>query len=304
MKLSDLIILLSFCIFSCDSREKQYSDLLEEWIDREINIPSNMVFTVLVDDTVNFGIDGNYKILTYVDSIGCVSCKLQLNRWKELMADTKMDDVKYLFFFASEKKRDFMGILKAYGFTYPVCIDESGNLNSLNHFPSDERFQTFLLDKDNRVLAVGNPIHNPKIKELYLKIIRGETVQKETGTSEPLTSIQADRTSADLGSFARSEEQKVVFNLKNTGRHLLVVHDVTTSCGCITVDYSKEPVRPGDVLPLTVTYRADEAGYFSKTATVYCNAEGTPLVLNVKGTAEEKKTTNNKICASTVKANP
>lgn len=135
------------------------------------------------------------------------------------------------------------------------------------------------------MLAVGNPIHNPKIKELYLKIIRGETVQKETGTSEPLTSIQADRTSADLGSFARSEEQKVVFNLKNTGRHLLVVHDVTTSCGCITVDYPKEPVRPGDVLPLTVTYRADEAGYFSKTATVYCNAEGAPLVLNVKGTA-------------------
>ena len=285
MKLSDLIILLSFCIFSCDSRKKQYSDLLEEWIDREINIPSNMVFTVLVDDTVNFGIDGNYKILTYVDSIGCVSCKLQLNRWKELMADTKMDDVKYLFFFASKKERDVMGILKAYGFTYPVCIDESGNLNSLNHFPSDERFQTFLLDKDNRVLAVGNPIHNPKIKELYLKIIRGETVQKETGTSEPLTSIQTDRTSADLGSFARSEEQKVVFNLKNTGRHLLVVHDVTTSCGCITVDYPKEPVRPGDVLPLTVTYRADEAGYFSKTATVHCNAEGAPLVLNVKGTA-------------------
>lgn len=164
-------------------------------------------------------------------------------------------------------------------------MDYNDELNSLNHFPSDERFQTFLLDKDNRVLAVGNPIHNPKIKELYLKIIRGETVQKETGTSEPLTSIQADRTSADLGSFARGEEQKVVFNLKNTGRHLLVVHDVTTSCGCITVDYPKEPVRPDDVLPLTVTYRADEAGYFSKTATVHCNAEGAPLVLNVKGTA-------------------
>lgn len=176
-------------------------------------------------------------------------------------------------------------MLKRENFNAPVWIDRMNAFYNLNHFPSDERFQTFLLDKDNRVLAVGNPIHNPKIKELYLKIIWGETVQKETGTSEPLTSIQADRTSADLGSFARSEEQKVVFNLKNTGRHLLVVHDVTTSCGCITVDYPKEPVRPGDVLPLTVTYRADEAGYFSKTATVHCNAEGAPLVLNVKGTA-------------------
>ncbi|WP_321481197.1 hypothetical protein [uncultured Bacteroides sp.] len=27
----------------------------------------------------------------------------------------------------------------------------------------------FFLDKDNKVLAIGNPIHNPKVKELYLK---------------------------------------------------------------------------------------------------------------------------------------
>lgn len=254
-------------------------------MNREIQIPDNPIFTVLAHDTVNFPIQGDYRIFTYVDSVGCLSCKLQLNRWKILMEDTEFSDVNFLFFFSPEKVRDIVSTLRAEDFVHPVCIDRDNRLNRLNHFPSDERFQTFLLDKDNRVLAVGNPIHNPKIKELYLKIIRGETVQKETGTSEPLTSIQADRTSADLGSFARSEEQKVVFNLKNTGRHLLVVHDVTTSCGCITVDYPKEPVRPDDVLPLTVTYRADEAGYFSKTATVHCNAEGAPLVLNVKGTA-------------------
>lgn len=275
-----------FILCSCtDSRKKQYTDLLQEWMNREIQIPDNPIFTVLAHDTVNFPIQGDYRIFTYVDSVGCLSCKLQLNRWKILMEDTGFSDVNFLFFFSPEKVRDIVSTLRAEDFVHPVCIDRDNRLNSLNHFPSDERFQTFLLDKDNRVLAVGNPIHNPKIKELYLKIIRGEMVQEETGTSEPLTSIQADRTSADLGNFARSEEQKVVFNLKNTGRHLLVVHDVTTSCGCITVDYPKEPVRPGDVLPLTVTYRADEAGYFSKTATVHCNAEGAPLVLNVKGTA-------------------
>lgn len=282
-----LIFLLFLFLFSCQGTGKVES-ILQKWQGKEILFPDSMVFTIRGNDTVNFSFSSEYKILSYIDSIGCTSCKLGLGDWKEYISEMNSllsDSVKFLFFFFPKDGMEIYQMLRVNRFGYPICMDYNDELNSLNHFPSDERFQTFLLDKDNRVLAVGNPIHNPKIKELYLKIIRGETVQEETGTSEPLTSIQADRTSADLGSFARSEEQKVVFNLKNTGRHLLVVHDVTTSCGCITVDYPKEPVRPDDVLPLTVTYRADEAGYFSKTATVHCNAEGAPLVLNVKGTA-------------------
>ena len=27
----------------------------------------------------------SYKILVYIDSIGCSSCKLQLNKWKEFI---------------------------------------------------------------------------------------------------------------------------------------------------------------------------------------------------------------------------
>ena len=32
--------------------------------------------------------------------------------------------------------------------------------------------QTFLLNKENRVIAVGNPVHNLKIWELYMEIIK------------------------------------------------------------------------------------------------------------------------------------
>lgn len=39
-------------------------------------------------------------------------------------------------------------------------------------------FQTFLLDRNNRVIAIGNPIYNPKVKELYLKIIKGEKIER------------------------------------------------------------------------------------------------------------------------------
>ena len=69
-----------------------------------------------------------------------------------------------------------------------------------------------------------------------------------------------------------------MFTLKNTGTNPLVVDNVSTSCGCTSVDYSKEPVRPGNSILLNVTYKADDP--------VYCNAESSPVVLRITGDAE------------------
>ena len=70
------------------------------------------------------------------------------------------------------------------------------------------------------------------------------------------------------------------------GTRPLVVQDVVTSCGCLTVDYPREPVRPGGEAALRLTYKADNPGYFRKTVTVYANAEEAPLRVQVSGNAE------------------
>lgn len=43
-------------------------------------------------------------------------------------------------------------------FSYPIIYDYHGTLDSLNQFPKNRIFQTFLLDKDNKVILIGNPI--------------------------------------------------------------------------------------------------------------------------------------------------
>lgn len=139
---------------------------------------------------------------------------------------------------------------------------------------------------DNKVLAIGNPIHNPKVKELYLKIIRGEKVGQEDKSKQVVTKVNVDKTSVSMGNFNWQEEQKATFTLKNTGDKLLVIQDVATSCGCTTVSYSKEPVQPGKETTLEVAYKADRPEHFAKTITVYCNAEHSPLTLKISGDAE------------------
>ncbi|MDE5761855.1 MAG: DUF1573 domain-containing protein [Bacteroides sp.] len=279
-----------FFLISCGNQKKESLEfLLQTWNGKEVLFPEDLTFTMKGKDTVDFSLSGKYKILTYVDSIGCISCKLQLGKWKTLMKEMDVagkNSVKFLFFFSPEKRRDFLGTLKSEDFDYPVCLDDENRLNKLNHFPSEMAFQTFLLDKDNKVLAIGNPIHNPKVKELYLKIIRGEQIEQENASKQIITKVGIDRTSVSLGNFNWQEEQKATFTLKNTGDKLLVIQDVATSCGCTTVSYSKEPIQPGKETTLEVAYKAERPEHFAKTITVYCNVEHSPLTLKISGDAE------------------
>ena len=272
---------------SCqESKEEAMLRLVSEWNGKEIKFPSRSTFTVLGKDTVDFTFDeADYKVLTYIDSVGCASCKLQLHRWKEWVheIDSLTDGkVPFLFYFHPKDMKELRYLTRRDGFSYPVCFDEKDELNRLNRFPSDMTFQTFLLDRNNKVVAIGNPIHNPKVKELYLELITGKESPKAVGNS---TKVSVNQTIIDFGSFPQSEKQERSFVLTNTGNQLLVIQDVTTSCGCTKVEYSKEPVRPSGTLELKVIYEAEQAEHFNKAITVYCNAENSPLRLTVKGNA-------------------
>ena len=275
------------CMVSCaESDKERLSRLVKEWERKEVLFPPHSIFTIQGKDTVNFEFkDADYKVVTYIDSVGCTSCKLQLHRWKEMVAevDSLTDGrVPFLFYFHPKDMKELRYLTRRDNFIYPVCLDERDELNRLNQFPSDMTFQTFLLDKENKVVAIGNPILNPKVKELYLKLITGNSSMKPQGTT---TQVSVNHAELDFGSFHKAEKQERSFVLTNTGTSLLVVHDVTTSCGCTKVEYSKQPVRPGETIELKVTYEAEEAGYFNKTVTVYCNVENSPLRLKVKGSA-------------------
>ena len=225
-------------------------------------------------------------MVTYIDSVGCTSCKLQLPRWKQFMHEvdsTMNSNIPFVFYFHPKDMKELRYITRRDAFTYPVCFDEKDDFNALNHFSGEMTFQTFLLDKDNKVVAIGNPVHNPKVKELYLRLLKGT---KSSNTEAPVTEVSLETESIDFGSFSQVEKQERKFILTNTGKNLLVIYDVIPSCGCIEVKYEKKGIRSGDKTELTVIYKAEKAEYFSKTINVYCNANNSPLHLKVIGEAK------------------
>ena len=284
------LIMCGWILVSCqESKEKAMLRLVNEWNGKEIKFPARSVFTIQGKDTVDleFG-NANYKVVTYIDSVGCTSCKLQLPRWKKLVEEVDSlaeGRVPFLFYFHPKDMKELRYLTRRDDFTYPVCFDERDELNRLNQFPTDMIFQTFLLDKDNKVVAMGNPVINPKVKELYLDILLKKGQTKQIGN---MTTVSVDQKVMDFGRFLQSEKLERSFVLANTGNGLLVIQDIITSCGCTKVEYSKEPIRPGGKLEVKVIYEAEKAEHFNKTVTIYCNAENSPLRLTVKGTAENK----------------
>jgi hypothetical protein len=219
--------------------------------------------------------------------MGCTSCKLRLLDWQQLIqeADSAFaDKLSFLFFFYPKNKKELRALLSSNRMEYPVFIDESNEINRLNSFPADTRYQCFLLDKDNRVLLVGNPTLNPKIWELYKEVITG----KKAAPPEKQTTVEVEKTEHAFGEVKTGESSYAVFRLKNTGEHPLIINRVATSCGCTSAAWDKQPVAAGQSAEVKVEMKPDDEGFFSKTAEVHCNAANSPIRLTVSGTASSK----------------
>jgi hypothetical protein len=82
------------------------------------------------------------------------------------------------------------------------------------------------------------------------------------------------------------------FEFTNTGGEPLVVQNVSTSCGCTTPEWTKEPVMPGQKGYVSAAYNPlGRPGPFEKYITVQSNAEPAVVKLTISGTVAPKPLT-------------
>jgi hypothetical protein len=90
-----------------------------------------------------------------------------------------------------------------------------------------------------------------------------------------------------FGDIARHSDGNCEFIFTNEGNEPLILSNVTTSCGCTSPSWSKEPVMPGHKGSIKVHYDTGRIGDFNKTITVKSNAVNSPsLVLKIRGSVK------------------
>lgn len=94
----------------------------------------------------------------------------------------------------------------------------------------------------------------------------------------------------------REENGKVSyeFRFKNTGSSPLIITMVSSSCGCTTPYYTREPVLPQKEGTIKVEFDpSNRPGQFIKTITIKSNADNSPITLKITGNVIENKKISN-----------
>lgn len=106
--------------------------------------------------------------------------------------------------------------------------------------------------------------------------------------AQPKITFKQDK--QELGYILWRQPVTVNYEFTNTGDKPLVISNVTTSCGCATATWTREPVPAGGKGVVTAVFDAEAIGHFYKEVGVYCNASSLPIYLEFNGevTADAK----------------
>jgi hypothetical protein len=92
------IVILILGICSCEEyvHRKKIENLVKEWTNKTmVFVPEIPCISVMQDTICSCISNKPYKILLYTDAKGCESCKLQPNKWKQVIeeADSTLSEL-------------------------------------------------------------------------------------------------------------------------------------------------------------------------------------------------------------------
>lgn len=162
-----------FTMISCDNNSIQKQ--VEQFYTDSITIPYKKLS--YVGNSQKNSLNDNYKytMVIYMDSLSCSSCEIKhLNSWNKLLHYEQENIVKFVFIFTPSKENRNLtkNLYMESNFVHGIYIDNYGVFKNLNkNIPDNEMLHCFLLDKDNRIVLVGNPIRNDEMGKLFEKVI-------------------------------------------------------------------------------------------------------------------------------------
>lgn len=175
------LLMSVFCIlfFSCSENRKKIEESLDNMKNRNVVIPFDKLvcYGNTSDDTIY---SSQYRLIVYSDTNECSFCNVKNTLyWESLLdsvndkkSDTKMDII-FIYSPSKEEKERFLANIKMVKLKWPVYVDTCSYFTVANpYIPNNSMFHTFLVNEENRIMLVGNPLYNEKVERMILKVIK------------------------------------------------------------------------------------------------------------------------------------
>ncbi len=274
-------------MISCSGSNKEQQDIVAEWVGKEIVIPEGLGFQV-GNIPVDYDFDAaDFKIVTYVDSTGCTGCKMRLPAWDKFLNSFKMNqeiNVGILMLINTHDRNKIESIVNKFDYYHPIVIDSLNSFKTINDLSDKLEYQTFLLDNDNKIIAIGNPVYNPNIEKLYKKIINGSFATNEEYDNFNITGVTCPKAVVPVGVVNKNDTVKRVFRIDNTGDKTLHIQKLLPSCHCVLATGETSEILPGKMSDIVVKYNVDsEQNEFQQYVDVWFEERNNPLRLVLCG---------------------
>lgn len=169
-KLSIIGTMICLLFLGCKSEKEQVRDKIEQMKSRPIELCLDKM--ECRRNPLN-KLDKKYTMVVYVDSTECSSCALsKLRFWNPLIAEAKKKqlDIDYVFILAPKKEdmEDVNVELEITDLQSSIYVDTAFAFKKNNKdLPKENKYHSFLLNTEGKVILIGSPIANKKIMDIY-----------------------------------------------------------------------------------------------------------------------------------------
>jgi len=169
-KLSIIGTMICLLFLGCKSEKEQVRDKIEEMKSRPIEL---CLDKMECRRNPLSKLNKKYTMVVYVDSAECSSCALsKLRFWNPLIAEAKKKqlDIDYVFILAPKKKdmEDVNVELEITDLQSSIYVDTAFAFKKNNKdLPKENKYHSFLLNTEGKVILIGSPIANKKIMDIY-----------------------------------------------------------------------------------------------------------------------------------------
>ena len=171
-----VLVLCGFVFMACHGRltknvnSMMHKKVLLDTVDMEVINPRRNVY--ISNDS-----DKAFTLIVYNDESECISCNVNnLNEWHRFLTQVYSGNngVKVCFIFSPENEsaNNIRVLLQKQSFGHPVFLDSAHVFEKANPWiPKESIYHTFLLDNNNKIVLIGNPLQNQKINQLFFEVI-------------------------------------------------------------------------------------------------------------------------------------
>jgi hypothetical protein len=123
---------------------------------------------------------------------------------------------------------------------------------------------------------------NRSNKNISSNLVNNPNTASSEKNKEMLPVFEFEEEEHDFGNIVEGEKVTYSFRFKNAGKSDLIISYGSASCGCTNLEYPKEPIKPGEVSYISVSFDSkNRKGINTKTINLVANTQPNEKILKI-----------------------